>query len=253
MIRGLVHNGADDGEQWAPVSDLMAVLMLIFMFIAILFIREIVTEEDQSRDKCKEIYKLLESEFRADFAEWNVQLLEDLTIRFRNPDILFERSKAEIRPQFEGILRRFFPRYMSAITLHRDDIREVRIEGHTSSDWLGVGKNSENLGAISEKKKSDIAYIGNMKLSQERAYAILKFILELPESSKYSEWVKPLITANGLSSSYLLNDDGKLISAEGKDEENPNLSRRVEFRLLAASCQKAGIDHRKKGDSADEN
>ena len=237
-MRGLVHNGADDGEQWAPVSDLMAALMLVFMFIAILFIREIVTEEDQSRDKCEEIYKLLEAEFRADFAEWNVQLLEDLTIRFRNPDILFEGGKAEIRPQFEGILRRFFPRYMSAIVPHRDDIREVRIEGHTSSDF----------GEISE---SD-AYIRNMGLSQERAYAILKFVLELPESSEYSEWAKPHITANGLSSSHLLNGDSELISvAEG--EENKDLSRRVEFRLLAASCQKAGIDHRKNGDAADEN
>ena len=234
MMRGLVHNGADDGEQWAPVSDLMAALMLIFMFIAIWYIHTVVTEEDQSRDECTEIYKLLESEFRSDFLEWDVRLLEDLTIRFRNPDVLFEGGKAEIRPEFDGILRNFFPRYMSAIIPHREDIREIRIEGHTSSDF----------GGISEGDK----YIRNMGLSQERAYAILKFVLELPESSEYSEWAKPHITANGLSSSHLLNERGELISAAG-GEENRDLSRRVEFRLLASSCQKAGIDHRAdKGD-----
>lgn len=229
MMRGLVYGRPDDGEQWAPVSDLMAALMLIFMFIAIWYIHAVVTEEDQSRDECTEIYKLLESEFRSDFLAWNVDLLEDLTIRFRNPDILFERGKADIRPEFDGILRNFFPRYMSAVIPHRDDIREIRIEGHTSSEF-------------SEVSKFD-SYILNMGLSQERAYAILKFVLELPESLEYSEWAKPHITANGLSSSHLLNNNGELISVAG-GKENRGLSRRVEFRLLAASCQRAGIDHR---------
>lgn len=238
MMRGLVSGGADDGEQWAPVADLMAALMLIFMFIAIMYIHTVVTEKDESREECAEIYKLLESEFRSDFVEWDVQLLEDLTIRFRNPDVLFEGGKSEIRAKFEGILQDFFPRYMDAVIPHRKDIREIRIEGHTSSDF----------GRIS----GDNAYIRNMGLSQERAHAILKFVLELPEAPEYSEWAKPHITANGLSSSHLLNGRGELIAAAG-GEESRDLSRRVEFRLLASSCQKAEIDHRASEDSSGEN
>lgn len=238
MIRKVLLGATEDGEQWAPVSDLMAALMLVFMLIAILYIREIVTEEDQNRDKCEEIYKLLESEFRTDFTKWNVQLLEDLTIRFRNPDILFEVGESYIRFQFEEILRNFFPRYMRTIVPHQDDIREIRIEGHTSSEF----------GEISESND----YIENMSLSQDRAHAILKFILELPESLEYSEWAKPHITANGLSSSHLLNSDGKLISTVGGKEDR-DLSRRVEFRLLTASCQKAGIDHRANKKATNEN
>ena len=229
MTRGLVHNNTGDGEQWAPVSDLMAALMMIFMFIAIWYIHTVVTEKDNSRDECTGIYRLLESEFRSDFFLWDVRLLEDLTIRFRNPDILFESGKADIRPQFEKILRDFFPRYMNTVIPHRDDIREIRIEGHTSSEFGGISESD--------------AYIFNMELSQERVYAILKYVLELPEALQYSEWAKPHITANGLSSSHLLNSRGKLTSVHG-GREDKDLSRRVEFRLLASSCQKAGIDHR---------
>ena len=233
MTRGSTHNReSGDGEQWAPVSDLMAALMLIFMFIAIMYIDTVVSEKSESRDECAKIHGLLESEFRSDFFDWNVELLEDLTIRFRNPEILFEAGKADIRPKFEEILRDFFPRYMGAIISHQDDIREIRIEGHTSSEF----------GRVS----GDRAYILNMGLSQERAYAILKFVLELPQASEYSEWAKPHIAANGLSSSHLLDNQGKLITPANRGEENRGLSRRVEFRLLTSSCQKAGIDHRKR-------
>ena len=228
MIRGFA-DGGDDGEQWAPVSDLMAGLMLIFMFIAIVFIRTVVAAEDVHREECAQIYRLLEAEFASEFSDWNVELLEDLTIRFHNPDVLFEAGKAEIRPQFDGILRDFFPRYMRVVVPHRDDIREIRIEGHTSSEFGDL--------------LSTDAYISNMELSQARTRAILRFVLKLPETLEYSGWARPRITANGLSSSHLLNTGGQLKSLAG-GEENRELSRRVEFRLLASSCQKAGMDHR---------
>ena len=237
-MRYFTVNTADDSEQWAPVSDLMAALMLIFMFIAIIYIRTVVAEEDTYREECSKIYQVLENKFGDDFAEWEVELLEDLTIRFRNPDVLFEVGKADIRPKFDLILRDFFPRYMDAVVPYRDDIREIRIEGHTSREF----------GALPESA----AYIPNMRLSQERTRAILEFVLQLPQAAGYSDWAKPHITANGLSSSHLLNNDGKLIAVDG-GKENKELSRRVEFRLLTSSCQRAGIDHRKEKEAANEN
>lgn len=233
-MRFFAGGGADDTEQWAPVSDLMAALMLIFMFIAIVFLKA----QDGYRHDCTEIYQILESEFGDDFAEWQVELLEDLTIRFHHPDVLFETGKADIRPEFDRILRDFFPRYMDAIIPHRDDVREIRIEGHTSVEY-------------GDESEAD-AYILNMALSQARTRAILEFVLALPQAPEYSVWAKPHITANGLSSSHLLNDDGKLIAIYG-GAENKDKSRRVEFRLLTSSCQEAGIDHRKKPQRQNEN
>lgn len=207
----------DDDSSWAPVSDLMAVLMLVFMFIAVISIRTIVNEEEILNAECDEIYQALKAEFEGDFLDWKVVLLRDSTIRFRDPDVLFEAGSHEIRSDFRVILSLFFPRYLESINEFREDIREIRIEGHTSSEF----KNSEK------------PYISNMRLSQDRTREILEYVLSLPDPNRYVEWAKPLITANGLSSSRLIRNK--------KDEEDKILSRRVEFRLLASSCQKAGI------------
>jgi len=217
------HRGESaSNEQWAPISDLMAALMLIFMFIAIAFIRTVVIAETTHREECNKIYKVLGTEFDRDFADWDVKLMEDLTIRFRNPEVLFKSGEDQIRPYFAEILSDFFPRYMRVVRAreYRDDIREIRIEGHTSSVWQGA-------------RDERVAYFKNMDLSQRRTSAILRFVLELPESAEYAEWVRAFITANGLSSSRLiLKEDGS---------EDHARSRRVEFRLMTASCQKSGV------------
>ena len=212
-------DATDNDTQWAPVSDLMAVLMLIFMFIAIVFIRTVVSQERVFQEECDKIYQVLKAEFEDDFARWEVDLLPDSTIRFRNPDVLFLSGSNEIRPDFRRILSSFFPRYMESIHTFQADIREIRIEGHTSSEY----ESAENI---------EDAYFLNMALSQDRTREILHYILRLPEARKHEQWARSRITANGLSSSRLIyNQHG---------DENKTLSRRVEFRLLVSSCQRAG-------------
>ena len=224
----------DDSEQWAPVADLMAALMLIFMFIAVIFIRTVADAEATHDEECEKIEDALRTEFRDDFDKWGVCLecLEDLTIRFYNPTVSFKVGDATIQPRFEGILTDFFPRYMKIVRAEEfeEDIREIRIEGHTSSEY-------------GEHKGRD-AYFLNMDLSQRRTRAILRYVLELEEASEYEEWARPRITANGLSSSQ------PILKENGKEDEGR--SRRVEFRLLTASCQKAGR-YENKEVAADEN
>lgn len=215
-----------DDEQWMPVSDLMALLMIIFMFIAIIFVRTVVNQEKVFQTECDKIYRVLEAEFESDFAKWQVVLLEDLTIRFKNPDVLFSAGSDEIRPYFKEILSNFFPRYMQTVSPYKNDIREIRIEGHTSSEYAAASSDEE-------------AYFRNMQLSQDRTRTVLQYVLDLPEAGNYDGWARPRITANGLSSSKLLGSDGRPIDIGGKEDKD--LSRRVEFRLLTTSCQKAGI------------
>lgn len=215
-----------DDEQWMSISDLMALLMLIFMFIAIIFVRTVVNQERVFQEECDKIYRVLETEFKDDFINWRVELLEDLTIRFKNPEVLFLAGSDEIRPYFQNILTTFFPRYMRVVVPYKSDIREIRIEGHTSSEYISATDEED-------------AYFRNMELSHNRTRAILQYVLSLPESSDYENWARPRMTANGLSSSKLLNASGELLDAGGAEDRN--LSRRVEFRLLTSSCQKAGV------------
>jgi outer membrane protein OmpA-like peptidoglycan-associated protein len=214
------HHDNEEGEHWLSVSDMMSGLMVIFLFIAISYMLEVTKEKDKivevavSYEKHKDmIYWRLMVEFEKDLAKWNAEIdRENLVIRFKEPDVLFDIGKAEIKPQFKAILDDFFPRYIKKVLEdYKHEIEEIRIEGHTSSDWAGDYYSKEE------------SYFKNMALSQERTRATLEYCLSLPQISENREWIKSVLTANGLSSS-------KLIYKTDKTEDAAR-SRRVEFRI----------------------
>lgn len=223
------HENTDDGEHWLSISDMMSGLMVIFLFIAITYMMQVKEEKQKIKkenDRVVEIatnYKknkydihwYLKGQFKAEELEkWNAKIdKESLSISFYNPEILFDIGKADIKPQFKEILDDFFPRYIQIIGYFENIIEEVRIEGHTSSEWSTL---------VSE----DESYFKNMALSQERTRATLEYCLSLPkinENKDKKEWLKSVLIANGLSSSKLIKNDDKT--------ENKEKSRRVEFKI----------------------
>ena len=101
----------------------------------------------------------------------------------------------------------------------------MRVEGHTSSEY----------GDLSP----DEAYLENMRLSHNRTVEILNYVLALSSINRDQyNWSRRLITANGLSSSKLAYKSKPPI---GIGREDKDASRRVEFRLVTTSCQKAGV------------
>lgn len=207
-----------DSEHWMSVSDLMAGLMMVFLFISIALMRSALIE----RDKIKEvavayqgnqvaIYKSLMAEFKNDLENWDAEIDKDsLAFRFKSPDILFATGKSSLKPSFQNILQDFFPRFLSTLDQFHDVIEEVRIEGHTSSQWTGVSK--------------EVAYFENMYLSQDRTNAVLKYVYEVENDKSRRGWIRKNVAAVGYSSSRLiLNEDGL---------ENTSRSRRVTFRVV---------------------
>ena len=83
-------------------------------------------------------------------------------------------GRSELSGRFKDILSDFFPRYLRILTrpTYRDSIEEVRIEGHTSRNWI-IATSAEN------------AYMLNMGLSQERTRSVLQFVLSCPELLTY--------------------------------------------------------------------
>ena len=208
----------EDEDGWISISDMMAGLMMVFLFIAIVYIRpwldqkekieEIVATFQASEDA---LFAALEAEFADDLSRWDAELdRASLALKFKSPDILFAPGREDIRQPFKEILGNFFPRYLDILLRFQDDIEEVRIEGHTSSEWSGT---------------SDVnaAYLYNMRLSQARTRSVLDFCLRLPTSQRYRQWVVAHLTANGLSSGRLL------YTSDGS--EDAARSRRVEFRV----------------------
>ena len=219
-----------DEGQWISISDMMAGLMVIFLFVALSFMLDAQEKKNKievDRDRIKEIavtyqrlqndlYNDLYQEFKDDLKKWNAEIdPKELSVRFNeppppNPRVLFDIGSAELQERFKLILDEFFPRYVGTLAKdkYQGDIEEIRIEGHTSSEW-------------SESVSPKEAYILNMELSQDRTRSVLEYVLNIVPKER--NWVQKHLTANGLSSSKLrFRKDG------GEDKIQ---SRRVEFRV----------------------
>lgn len=216
------HQNTDEGEHWLSVSDMMSGLMVIFLFIAITYMMQVSEDRNQlveiavTYEKTKvAIYDELQIEFKDDLKKWNAIIdKESLAVRFQEPDVLFDIGEWKVKDKFKVILDDFFPRYIKRLKPFVSDIEEIRIEGHTSSEW------SKDI------TSGEKAYFLNMELSQNRTRATLEYCLMLSNISDERLWIKQILTANGLSSS-------KLILINGV-EDNVH-SRRVEFKVKTNS------------------
>ena len=143
-----------------------------------------------------------------------MEIDKDGTIRFKEPEVFFDMGESELKSQFKDILDSFFPRYINVIyTNYKDKVTEIRIEGHTSSEW-------------EEGADTKTAYFKNMELSQDRTRNVLEYVMNMESLSEYENWLIDNITANGMSYSHRIYKD----NVEDKDA-----SRRVEFRVITNS------------------
>ena len=209
-----------NGEIWQPVSDLMSVLMMVFILIAISFMVKVAVDKENMQEVAESyielqnnLYNDLYEEFKYDLIRWDAELDKDnLSIRFRSPEIIFDLGSSQVKEEFISILEDFIPRFIGILYSeeYRNDIEEIRIEGHTSKYWRAQTSPSD-------------AYILNMGLSQDRTRNVLEIALEQITDESTSTWTQRFLTANGLSSSR------PFIESDGT--ENQELSRRVEFRV----------------------
>lgn len=231
MIEKLFNRQAQETEEhWVSISDVMAGLMVIFLFIAISYMvnanqkTERITELkvkvanllDAYRNLQRALSEELQREFESDLVNWTGYLdMETLSIRFKKP---FAQGDATVPNSFKNVLHDFLPRYIAILTKdeYKEDIAEIRIEGHTSSEWH-------------HEAPLDEAYFNNMELSQNRSRNVLQYVLGIRDSKiiQDKDWIKKYLTANGLSSSKPIpGPDGN---------ENKEESRRVEFRVVTKS------------------
>lgn len=227
-------NNLNKGSEWISISDMMAGVMMIFLLIAVVYMvviskaekrlatqnAELLELNKQMSDIAKtyknlqaELYGDLVTEFSGDLEKWNAEIDEDNTVRFREPEILFDQGKKEVKLRFKQILDDFFPRYVNILTQpkYKGDIEEIRIEGHTSTEW-------QNAKSLEDR------YLGNAELSQARALEVLKYCFNNTQIKEDKQWLIGVLRANGLSFA--------------KPLESVELSRRVEFRAITKSNQK---------------
>jgi len=221
-LKIIISKGQQNESQWLTVADMMSGLMMIFILLAISFISRYIDIDGDSPLEIDMIYAQiaedLQKEFGDDLRVWDAkfdgQLLE---FRFTNEEVMFDSGKSVIKDEFQTILTDFFPRYLQTLEKHKDYIKEIRIEGHTSSEW-------------GDYDETD-SYFENMRLSQERTRSVLSYVYQIPsvEDQGRLEWVRSNVVAVGMSSSKrVLYEDGR---------ENTVKSRRVTFRIITNAEQ----------------
>ena len=202
-------------SQWINIADIMSALMMIFMFIAIAFLYQLLEQKEIYR---VELNKALHQEFDNDLQKWKATITSDNIMRFDSP---FQVGKPDIPPSFENILNDFFPRYIKLLSSKKfkTEIDEIRVEGHTSNGW----------GKVNQKN----SYLYNMHLSQQRASNVLTYCYNI--NSKIIDtnlkWLQSNLRANGMSFAKLLYKD------QSHTVPDQIRSRRVEFKVVT-------IEHR---------
>ena len=200
-------------EQWISVSDMMAGLMMIFLFISIIYIQNISKYFSDVSEISDRICADLKQEFDKDADRWDMSICENGLLISFDSDSNFEVNSAVLSAEFSAVLADFFPRLMEVIYKYRDSISELRIEGHTDSSVRRI--DSELSG-----------YLYNTKLSQDRSRNVMDYSLNLGrilQKSEYLDWSYEHVTAHGMSSSQ------RVLTQAGV--EDYAASRRVEFRL----------------------
>lgn len=218
--------GSKSSHFWSSITDLMSGLMVIFAFIAVVFLAEmklvldkIIYVTEGFKDTEQSLYNELMKEFKNDLEDWNAYIdAKTLSVIFKEPDVLFEKGEYTIKNKFKIILNDFFPRYANVLKMEsfKDDIIAVRIEGHTSSEWKMFTKPKR-------------AYLNNMSLSQLRASEVLQYTLATNLNGSY-DWIRDRLQAVGFSSSK--------IKRHKNGKEDKNMSRRVEFKVVTNAQDK---------------
>lgn len=215
-------------NEWMNISDMMAGLMMVFLFIAIAFMVEVKTEQEvikeiamTYRKSQKDLNTDLNQEFKHDLKKWGAEITDDNIFRFNSPEVLFKTGSREISKEFQNILSDFFPRYLKILTSDKylQEIDEIRIEGHTSDIWNSF------------TAKKDI-YLKNMTLSQDRANSVLTYCYSNMSQKQFVQimWLEEKLRANGMSFAKLIH------SQDGKIDRKK--SKRVEFRVLTKAQEK---------------
>jgi outer membrane protein OmpA-like peptidoglycan-associated protein len=207
-----IPTASREDDTWISAADMMAGLMMIFLFIAIIYIQDISKYFDNVSGVRDEICNDLNEEFSADLERWDMTICEGgLLIRFQS-DSNFDRASSLLSPDFEKLLDSFIPRLFDVIWRYKESVSELRIEGHTDS-------------TVRNWDTPLTGYIYNTKLSQDRSRNVLSYALNRPaivNNNSYLEWGFSNITAHGMSSSDLIRKG---------DVELYEKSRRVEFRI----------------------
>ncbi len=210
----------EESNYWISISDLMSGILIIFILLFIYKMLDYQGEIEKQKDLQSELTKTKQmvielsntrmkiiALLKEEFEKEHLDIVIDANtgaIKLKE-GILYDTGKSLIKEDGKVFLQRFMPIYLR-ILLENEEIKkelgEIIIEGHTD----------------------DVnTYIYNLKLSQDRAFNVVSYLMSSEFSYMNKSELEKFLTANGKSFSNLVyNSRGEI------DRES---SRRVEFKF----------------------
>ena len=105
---------------WMSVSDLMTGLMILFLFVAVAYMIQVQDNQSVLTDYVEtkqHLHEKLVNEFKGDTAKWKMVVGKDLSMKFKEPEVLFKVGSGDIQPKFAEILDEFIPRYLNILQI----------------------------------------------------------------------------------------------------------------------------------------
>ena len=121
---------ADENPFGLSLGDLMAGLLLIFVLLLSFLMLNLTEKEESLREKEKRLLEIVETyvklredlyldlkrEFEKDLKKWKAVLdREKISVRFREPKVLFAQGETDVQLAFKEILDDFCPRYIQIL------------------------------------------------------------------------------------------------------------------------------------------
>lgn len=203
-------NREDGAGYWSTFGDLMSGVLIVFMLLFIYTLYNYQTTMSKNEKIIEELNSTrveIINKLKAEFEKEDIEIeIDSKTGAIRlSAGVLYDFGKSELKDDGKQFLERFIPKYLKVL-LDDEEIKkhvsQIIIEGHTDSNS---------------------SYIYNLKLSQERAFSVVEFILSDNFAYGNKEDLEKYLTANGRSFSELIKEDDGTVNEEK--------SRRVEIKF----------------------
>lgn len=207
-------NERKDASSNLSISDLMIALCTLLALATVIFALQVKDVQEKLKERTwayvilqQELREALHEEFDKDLMKWDAEITEEGVIKFKKIENLFAQERTDLQKQYKQILSDFFPRLVSLLyqPRFRNNIEEIRIEGHADVDRFISNNKDYSLG---------------IELSQQRIANVMIFCLDTVLD--HNEWVQKSIVAIGYPNSRSFKDNVIILNKE---------ARTVDFRI----------------------
>jgi len=153
-------------------------------------------------------YEKLCDIFKNEITNQELKIKKDLSIEFTDKNLYFEVGQYKLTSKQISFLDLFSKKLIPFLNANREKIKNLEVNGHTSSEWGGT--NFANR------------YLNNEKLSLNRSYETISHIFN-KQSSATQVWLAEVLRGTGYSYS-------KKVAFN--NIEDKKLSRRVSFKIV---------------------